>query len=189
MPERVELTTEQIEQVEKLARYLTQEQVADFLGIGRSTFNRIRDRDKRVDQAWQRGRARLINKMAGKLREWAESDNPKAAIPALIFWLKACAGWREKDTPQQTVGNVQVVINAPIPPGLVAANPEAEQPSGRALEIENVAQKTEVIECLPAESGTTEKIGNLPALPARQQWDMADGETEDNDPTSRDTEG
>jgi len=41
-PGKVGLTKEQMLQVEKLAAYLTQDQIADFLGICRTTFYEIK---------------------------------------------------------------------------------------------------------------------------------------------------
>ena len=93
----IELTDEQIENVEKLAAQLNVEQLADFLGIGRSTFYDIMDRDERVSGRYKRGRANAIGGVAKNLIQKAMSgDNA-----AMIFFLKTQAGWKEHQVVEQ----------------------------------------------------------------------------------------
>jgi hypothetical protein len=174
MTERIDLSEADIKQVEKLARYLTVEQTGHYLGFSTATFERIRKRDRRVDDAWQRGRARRVAKHAQLLERWARSSkNPKAAVTALIFWLKAAGGWREADkTPAQaSVGSVNVIINAPVPPGLVKET-TVEVENRSHVEVEG----RDVIGCFSPATEGEQKEAAQPALPARQRWDMADRE-------------
>lgn len=85
------LTDEQKAQVEALAAYLTQEQIADYLGVSRQTFIAIMDRDPSVSLHYKRGKANAISAVAnGLLQKAREGDNTAA-----IFYLKTQAGWRE----------------------------------------------------------------------------------------------
>ncbi len=137
-----------------------------------------------MQEAWERGRANLIAKNAQRLQKFIRKKNPN--LTALIFWLKAQAGWREADkTPaQQSIGQVNVVINAPVPPGLV------QQPTGREIVApDNQVQEGEVVGCLSESSRGAKKEDDPPALPARQRWDMETPGSNESDPTSRETEG
>ena len=88
---RFELTDEQKIQVEKLASVLNTEQLADFLGIGRTTFYNIMERDEEVSERYKRGRAKAVGNIASNLIQQAQQGNTTAAI----FYLKTQAGWRE----------------------------------------------------------------------------------------------
>lgn len=93
----IELTEDQVAQVEKLAAVLNVEQLADFLGIGRSTFYDIMERDERVSGQYKRGRAHAIGGVAKNLIQKAMSgDNA-----AMIFFLKTQAGWKEHQVVEQ----------------------------------------------------------------------------------------
>lgn len=88
---RLDLTPEQKEQVEKLAAVLTQEQIADFLGISERTLrNRITD-DPEIAAAYARGRARAIGNVAKGLLQQAIEGN----VRAMEFYLRTQAGWEE----------------------------------------------------------------------------------------------
>ena len=52
------LNDEQIAQVEAMAAFLTVEQIADFFGIGRTTFFNIMERQPEVSERLKGGRAR-----------------------------------------------------------------------------------------------------------------------------------
>ena len=85
------LTDEQKAQVEALAAYLTQEQIADYLGISDRTFREIVGRDPDVSSAYKKGKAKAIGEVAqGLLQKAREGDTTSA-----IFYLKTQAGWRE----------------------------------------------------------------------------------------------
>lgn len=89
-PEKV-LTEEQIIQVEALASVLTTEQIADYLGIGRTTFYSVMERQPEVAERYKRGRAKAVANISGNLIKQAQAGN----ITAAIFYLKTQAGWSE----------------------------------------------------------------------------------------------
>ena len=89
---RKTLTEEQIIQVESLAAYLSSEQIADYLEIGRKTFYDIMERDKRVSIRYKKGRVKAIAQVAQKsIIQKALEGNMVAGM----FYLKTQAGWRE----------------------------------------------------------------------------------------------
>ena len=89
---RTVITDDQKQQIEKLAAVLTVEQLADFLGIGRTTFYEIMERDEEISVRYKRGRANAIGGVAKNLVQKAmNGDNA-----AMIFYLKTQAGWKEQ---------------------------------------------------------------------------------------------
>ena len=88
----VELTEEQIKEVQTLSSVLNTTQIADYLGVSHVTFKAIRDRDERVSFAYKNGKAKAIATIAGNLIKSAKSGNTAAQI----FYLKTQAGWRDK---------------------------------------------------------------------------------------------
>lgn len=85
------LNDEQRAQVEALAAYLTQEQIADYFGIGRTTWFSILERDPDISERYKRGKARAIGAVAQNLIKKArDGDNA-----CMMFYLKTQAGWRE----------------------------------------------------------------------------------------------
>ena len=87
----IELTEEQKAQVEALAAYLTNEQIADYFGITRPTFNSIMERDPEILLRYKRGKAKAIGAVAQGLLQQARNGDKVAAM----FYLKTQAGWRE----------------------------------------------------------------------------------------------
>lgn len=85
------LTDAQRAEVETLAAVLNAEQIADFLGIGRTTFFAILNRDEDLSERYKRGKARAIGAVAQSLVTKARAGN----VTAMIFFLKTQAGWRE----------------------------------------------------------------------------------------------
>ena len=85
------LSEDEIEQVEKLAPYLTREQMADFFKMHVNTFDGIRERQPEVDVAYKRGRAEIIATVAQSLVQHALDGDTTSRI----FFLKTQAGWRE----------------------------------------------------------------------------------------------
>ncbi len=108
---RIELSNDQKTQVEALAAVLTVEQIADYLGIGRTTFYDIMDRDPVVSERYKRGKSKAIGSVAQGLLQQARNGNTVAAM----FYLKTNAGWREKehgtqhDMPEPTEIKIEVV--------------------------------------------------------------------------------
>lgn len=95
---RIELTDEQVVEVEKLAAYLSLDQIADFLGIGASTLDRRLADDERVRKAYDRGRAKAIKEVAkGLLRQALEGN-----LNAQTFYLRTQAGWKETQRTEHT---------------------------------------------------------------------------------------
>lgn len=87
----VELTDEQIKEVQTLAAVLNTTQIADYLGISHVTFKAVRDRDERVSFAYKNGKVKAIASIAGNLIGSAKKGNTAAQI----FYLKTQAGWKE----------------------------------------------------------------------------------------------
>jgi len=92
------LTDEQRAQVEALAAYLTQEQIADYFGIARNTFLAMMERDADISERYKRGKARAIGAIAQSLIQQARDGDKIAAM----FYLKTQAGWRETDRQNET---------------------------------------------------------------------------------------
>lgn len=94
----VEITDEQVEQIEKLAALLTQDQIADFLGISDRTLREKISRDPRISSAYARGRAKAISLMARSVfRDGLAGDSQAAR-----FYLSTQAGWRETQKHEHT---------------------------------------------------------------------------------------
>lgn len=91
MSAKIELTEKQISEIETLAVFLTQEQIADYFGISKRTFNNMRERDESINRLYKKGKAKGIAKIANGLFQSAVSGNTAAQM----FYLKTQAGWRE----------------------------------------------------------------------------------------------
>lgn len=87
----VQLTDALRAEVETLSAVLNAEQIADFLGIGRTTFFALLNRDENLFERYKRGKARAIGAVAQSLVTKARAGN----VTAMIFFLKTQAGWRE----------------------------------------------------------------------------------------------
>jgi len=85
------LTDAQRAEVETLSAVLAAEQIADFLGIGRTTFFALLNRDEDLSERYKRGKARAIGAVAQSLVTKARAGN----VTAMIFFLKTQGGWRE----------------------------------------------------------------------------------------------
>ena len=93
-----ELTADQKAQVEALAAYLSQDQIADYLGIGRTTFQSMIERDPEISERYKRGKAKAVGLVAQGLLQKARSGDTTSAI----FYLKTQAGWRETQKIEHT---------------------------------------------------------------------------------------
>jgi len=112
----IKLTKEQISQVEKLAAYLTQEQMADFFGICRTTFYEIKKRNPLIAELYKKGRAKCVGSISQSLLQQARAGNTSAAI----FYLKTQAGWKETQVIDNTSSDgsmhpTRIEIVAPAP--------------------------------------------------------------------------
>jgi len=92
----IELTPDQIDMVGKLAPYLTTGQMADVIGVSRSTFFRILDRNEEVLTLYKKGQSQLIANAANSLAKQASEGN----VTASIFILKTRGGWIEQPEPE-----------------------------------------------------------------------------------------
>lgn len=85
-------TAKQIEEVAELAQRLTIGQIADYLGIGETTFYAIQRRQPEVSAAYKKGKQKAVNWVASKLMaKIADGDTAST-----LFYLKTQAGWSEK---------------------------------------------------------------------------------------------
>ena len=98
------LDEKQIAQVETLASVLSQEQIADYLGIAKSTFQAILDRDPVVFGHYKKGKSKAIASVAQGLLKKALSGDTASAI----FYLKTQAGWVETRR-HEVDGNLSLV--------------------------------------------------------------------------------
>jgi hypothetical protein len=87
----ITLDDHQRSEVETLAALLSQEQIADYLGIARNTFRAICERDEEVAARYKRGKAKAIAHVANGLLQKARAG----CTTSSIFYLKTQAGWRE----------------------------------------------------------------------------------------------
>lgn len=88
---RKTLDDEQRAQVEALAAYLSQEQIADYFGIGKTTWFAMLEREPDISERYKRGKAKAIGAVAQGLLQQARNGDKVAAM----FYLKTQAGWRE----------------------------------------------------------------------------------------------
>lgn len=92
------LSDDQLIEVEKLAAYLTVEQIADFFSIGKTTFYRIAERQPEVMERYKKGKSKLIASVAQSLIKKARDGDTTSAI----FLLKTQGGWSEKQVIDHT---------------------------------------------------------------------------------------
>lgn len=106
---KIELDLEKVEEYAGLG--LTREEIALSLGISYSTLNRRIKESEDVDAAMKRGRTKANIKVGNALMKAIEGGN----VTAIIFYLKARAGWTEK---QQIEAEIKSQEN--VPEGLTA---------------------------------------------------------------------
>jgi len=94
----VELTPQQIGEVERMAAYLNKAQIAACLGIGENTFTRLCRDNESIDTAYKKGRASHVGKVADALLKNATEKNN---VLAQIFFLKCRGGWVESQPEQE----------------------------------------------------------------------------------------
>ena len=81
-----------LEKVEELASLgLSEQQIADSLGISRSTLSRRKNDNETFDTALRKGKAKAIVKASSALMTQIE----KGSLRAITFYLKCRGGWRE----------------------------------------------------------------------------------------------
>jgi len=129
------LDDDQRAQVEALAAYLSQDQMADYFGITRPTFAAMIERDADISLRYKKGKAKAIGTVAQGLLQKARSGDTTSAI----FYLKTQAGWREtqqidhttngKDIPASDGGSVLDRINSRLD-SIAAAQGSGDGSSG-----------------------------------------------------------
>ena len=95
---RFEITTELLENVEKLASQgLTQEQISSVIGVRPETFSRKKKINDQLNQAVKRGQHKGIDSVTNSLKEKAESGD----TTAMIFYLKNRDNHNWQDNPDK----------------------------------------------------------------------------------------
>lgn len=87
----IELTDDQIREVETLAAVLSTDDIADYFGVGRTTFYALMDRNPDISERYKRGRAKAKASISGGLIKKARAGDTTSQI----FYLKTQCGWRE----------------------------------------------------------------------------------------------
>jgi hypothetical protein len=87
------LTDKQRGEVETIAAFLSTEQMAAYFGICHNTFTAMCERDATILEAYKRGKAKAIGKVAQGLVQKALAGDTTSAI----FFLKTQARWRETE--------------------------------------------------------------------------------------------
>jgi len=93
----LDLNPEEVQQVERLAKYLTHAQIAAVLGMSDDTLRRIMRANDSVSMAYKRGRASVVGNVAESLIKNATEKNN---VLAQMFFLK-CNGWVESQPEQE----------------------------------------------------------------------------------------
>ena len=97
------------------------QQIADYLGIARSTFFSLIQRDPEIGRNYHRGRARAIGSIAQSLITKARNGD----TASMIFYLKTQAGWR--DTPAERTGQeLRIMVVSRDENGDICEEPLAE---------------------------------------------------------------
>lgn len=97
---RITITDEMLVQIEKASRHgCNKKQIADLLGFSYKTFERNQRRNKKIDEAFRRGKAKGANEIGATLYELAL----QGSITACIEYLRIHAGWRETEPETSSV--------------------------------------------------------------------------------------
>tara|TARA_B100000780_G_scaffold29185_1_gene18489 strand:- start:435 stop:758 length:324 start_codon:yes stop_codon:yes gene_type:complete len=88
---------------------LTEQQIAECLGISLSTLNRRKVTDETFDTALRKGKAKAIVTVSNALMRECE----KGSLRAIIFYLKCRAGWREEEPEIQEIPPIQISVIKP----------------------------------------------------------------------------
>lgn len=91
------------EDILKLVRDLaglgfTQQQIADFFGVGRDKWVKILEIEPDMNQAFLMGKAQTLHFVTSKLISLINEGNPAA----IFFFLKTQHRWRETDRPGES---------------------------------------------------------------------------------------
>lgn len=92
-----ELTDKQIAEIPLLARGMTIKEIAEYFDLSESAFNKLKCKNININIAYKSYRAKCVNKVVNRLFDIIEG-NTSHTFPAIAFYLKTQAGWREKQT-------------------------------------------------------------------------------------------
>ena len=97
-----------LEKVEQLAAQgLTEEQICHCLGFTARTLYTHKRENSEISEAIKRGRSKGIAFVSNKLFDQCKDGN----ITAIIFFLKARAGWRDRDAVEIHHGDTPTTIS------------------------------------------------------------------------------
>ncbi|MGL5716234.1 MAG: hypothetical protein ACRCX2_24665 [Paraclostridium sp.] len=157
------LTDEQITEIEKIAEYLTIEQIADYFGIGSSTFYRIKQKDPRVSVAYKKGKTVGIKHVASKLRALIDQGD----VTATIFYLKTQAGWstdhkndnkiKLKFPDNKTPSDILDTALSVLENGDITLN-DAQRIADLAMVKLNITSKTDIMQQAVMEKESEERL-------------------------------
>lgn len=102
----VVLSPEQIAEVQTLSAVLSQEQIADYFGIGRTTFHEVMKRQPEVSEQYKKGKAKAIASVASNLITSAREGNTASQI----FYLKTQAGWKEQEVQTNELPAINIIL-------------------------------------------------------------------------------
>ena len=105
MANTIELDLKAVEELASVG--LTEQQIADSLGISRSTLSRRKLDDDTFDTALRKGRAKATVKVCSALMAEVE----KGSLRAIIFYLKCRAGWREEEPEIREIPPVVISVH------------------------------------------------------------------------------
>lgn len=89
-----------LKQVERLASQgLTQQQIADALGISERSFRNYKEKFAEFADAIKKGKAKGIARVTNKLFEKIETGD----TTSIIFFLKTQGGWKEASKVEHTI--------------------------------------------------------------------------------------
>ena len=103
------IKTIDLQAAEELASLgLTDQQIADSLGISRSTLSRRKADDDTFEAILRRGKAKAIVKVSSALMQEVENGS----LRAIIFYLKCRAGWREEEPEIKEIPPLTISIHS-----------------------------------------------------------------------------
>ena len=123
----IELTEDQIKEVETLAAVLSTGDIADYFGIGRTTFYALMERNPDISERYKKGRAKAKGAIAGSLIQKARSGE----LGAQIFYLKTQCGYTETQRIETDINVQHVISSKPL-----TANEWAIEHTGEPLEVD-----------------------------------------------------
>tara|TARA_R110002153_G_scaffold39638_1_gene114044 strand:+ start:366 stop:746 length:381 start_codon:yes stop_codon:yes gene_type:complete len=106
----VELTAQQVIEIQALAAVLTKSQVADYFGICENTLREIEKRQPEVSEAYKKGRVKQCAQMGANLVQLAKEGN----VAANIFYLKTQAGWKETEADVQEIPAINIILDSRV---------------------------------------------------------------------------